>query len=266
MDIESHGHYSIVETNEDQIIVSGNPRTLNQVDVSQRNQLPSVSDVWAAVNICGSYCPSTSGSDKYASANEMSLGHLQFIKEQLVRMIDLETDRQDKKDMLCRQPDEMFFFGSYPTQDRDEQIQSLVKGRGSSPYHQEQKKRLLYIQPVANRMVEAAPFSQQFREQTHLSHPLDLRKNRLYNFYMHQNIPASHSHLNGALSQNWYPGERGGHGGSSAIEGSGAICLNLGTSSVSKSGQNLHSIVTECKELGRGATNDSIQQFIQSED
>lgn len=74
----------------------------------------------------------------------------------------------------------------------------------------------------------------------------------------------SNSHLNGALSQIRCPGESGGHGGSSAIEG--AIGLNHGTSSVSKSGQSLHSIVTECKELRRGATNDSMKRFIQSED
>ncbi|KAL2552643.1 hypothetical protein Fot_06262 [Forsythia ovata] len=299
MEMESHGHNSVADTNEDPFIVSGCPRNQNHVDVSQRDPLPSVSDVWAAVNMCGSYYPSTSESDKYASASEMSLGHLQFIKEQPVRMIDLETDRQDKKDMLYRQPDDMFFFGSYPTQDRDEQIQSLFKGQGNSPYHQEQKTLQLDIQPVANLMMGAAPFSRHFREQTHLSLPLDLRQNRLDDLYMHQNIQGtlysdgdrytfprqehlpvnvhdcvavntvcmsapSQSHLNGALSQNLYPGESEGRGGSSAFEG--AIGLNHSLSSVSKSDQRLHSILTECSELRRGATYDSKQQFIQSED
>ncbi|KAL2532383.1 hypothetical protein Adt_05734 [Abeliophyllum distichum] len=278
---------------------SGCPKNQNHVGVSQRDPLPSVTDVWAAVNMCGSYYPSTSESDKYASASEMSLGHSQFIKEQPVRLIGLETDMQDKKDMLYRQPDDMFFFGSYRTQDRDEQIKSLFKGQGSSPYHQEQKKPQLDIQPVANLMMEAAPFSRHFREQSHLSLPLDLRQNRLDDLYMHQNMQGtlysdgdrytfprqehlpvnvhdcvavntvcmsapSQSHLNGALSQNWYPGESEGRGGSSAFEG--AIVLNHSLSSVSKSDQSLHSILTECSELRRGDTYDSKQQFIQSED
>ncbi|CAA2987550.1 Hypothetical predicted protein [Olea europaea subsp. europaea] len=179
MDMEFNGHNSIAETNEDQIIVSGCPENLNQVGVSQRDPLPSVSDVWAAVNMCDSYYPSTSENDKYASTNEMSLGHFQFIKEQPGRMIDLETDMQDKKDMLYKQPDDMFFFGSYPTQGRGEQIQSLSKGQVISPYHQEQKKSQLDIQPVANLMMEAAPLSRHFREQTHLSLPLGQRQNKI---------------------------------------------------------------------------------------
>lgn len=289
MEMESHGDSGSAK-HEDPPIVSGYSGNINHVDIPLRqgDPLSSSSDVWPVGDVHGSYYQSTAPNTGFASAQELSIGHPQFIQEQAVRMLDLETDRQDKdagKNMLHRQTDDMSFFSSYSNQDRSELLHSLFKGQSNLSYHQPQKHPGLGFQPGNDMVMEAAQFPGHFREHVHPSVPLDLRQKRLNDFYMLQNIqesmysggrfamprqedlpvsihdwatvnsvrmPApSQPHLNsGELSQNWYTGENGNRDGWPSLEPVG-VSHSLNTGSTSD--QTLFSVLSECNELPRAS-------------
>ncbi|KAK6155336.1 hypothetical protein DH2020_009584 [Rehmannia glutinosa] len=284
IEMESHGDNASVKTDEDPSIVSEYPG----------DPLPSSSDVWPVGDVHGSYYQSTATNAGYASAQELSIGTTQFIPEQAVRLIGLETNRQDKdagKEMLHRQTDDMSFFSSYPNQDRNELLHSFFKGQQSNlPYHHQPKHSGLEFQPGNDLMVDAGQFPGHFREQIHPSSlPLDLRQKRLNDLYTHhQNIQESmysggrfamprqedlpvnihdwatvnsarmpvppQPHLN---SQNWYnTGDSGTRDGWPSLEvGVGA---NHNLSSVRNSDQTLFSVLSECSELAPRASYDTI--------
>ncbi|KAK4392819.1 hypothetical protein Sango_1752700 [Sesamum angolense] len=285
------------KTDEDPPTVSEYPGNMNHVDipVSQGDSLPSASDVWPAGDVHGSYYQSTAINAGYASAQELSIGHPQFIQDQTVRILDMQTQRQDKyagKNMLHRQPDDISFFSSYSNQDRGELLQSLFKGQGNLSYHNQQKQSGIEFQP-AHDLMEAGQFPGHFREQVHPPLSLDVRQKRINDLYMHQNIqesiysgsrfamprqdhlpvnihdwatvntvrmpvpPQSQSHLNsGELSQSWYTGENGTRDGWPSFEV--AVGVNHSLSSGSNSDQTLFSVLSECSELRPRASYDSM--------
>ncbi|KAL0331804.1 UNVERIFIED_CONTAM: hypothetical protein Scaly_2081900 [Sesamum calycinum] len=286
------------KTDEDPPTVSEYPGNMNHVDipVSQGDSLPSASDVWPAGDVHGSYYQSTAINAGYASAQELSIGHPQFIQDQTVRILDMQTQRQDKdagKNMLHRQPDDISFFSSYSNQDRGELLQSLFKGQGNLSYHNQQKQSGIEFQPAHDLMMEAGQFPGHFREQVHPPLSLDVRQKRINDLYMHQNIqesiysgsrfamprqdhlpvnihdwatvntvrmpvpPQSQSHLNsGELSQSWYTGENGTRDGWPSFEV--AVGVNHSLSSGSNSDQTLFSVLSECSELRPRASYDSM--------
>ncbi|KAL0344196.1 UNVERIFIED_CONTAM: hypothetical protein Sangu_1307000 [Sesamum angustifolium] len=286
------------KTDEDPPTVSEYPGNMNHVDipVSQGDSLPSASDVWPAGDVHGSYYQSTAINAGYASAQELSIGHPQFIQDQTVRILDMQTQRQDKdagKNMLHRQPDDISFFSSYSNQDRSELLQSLFKGQGNLSYHNQQKQSGIEFQPAHDLMMEAGQFPGHFREQVHPPLSLDVRQKRINDLYMHQNIqesiysgsrfamprqdhlpvnihdwatvntvrmpvpPQSQSHLNsGELSQSWYTGENGTRDGWPSFEV--AVGVNHSLSSGSNSDQTLFSVLSECSELRPRASYDSM--------
>ncbi|KAK4417958.1 hypothetical protein Salat_2208500 [Sesamum alatum] len=292
MDCDNAG----AKSDEDTPTVSEYPGNLNHVDipVSQGVSLPSASDVWPAGDVHGSYYQSTAINAGYASAQELSIGHPQFIQEQTVRMLDMQTQRQDKdagKNMLPRQPDDIPFFSSYSNQDRGELLQSFFKGQGNLSYHNQQKHSGIEFQPAHDLMMEASQYPGHSREQVHLPLPLDFRQKRLNDLYMHQNIQESiysgsrfamprqehlpfnihewqtvntvrmpvppQSHLSsGELSQSWYTGENGTRDGWPSFEV--AVGVNHSLSSGSNSDQTLFSVLSECSELRPRASYDSM--------
>ncbi|CAA2991758.1 Hypothetical predicted protein [Olea europaea subsp. europaea] len=287
IEMESFGNDVIAKTDEVPSIMSEYPGNRNHVDVpvSQQDPHPTTRNVWTAGNMHGSYYCSTSASDEYASAGELSLGHPQFVEEQPVQMIDLEAMRRNQdvgKNSLHRQPDDVSFFTSYPNKARNELLQSFFKNQGSLPSHQEQKQLGLDFRPAPNLMMEGGQSSGHFREQVYPSLTLDPRQKRLNDLYLPQNIQESvycdggrysmpkqehltvniHdwaplSHMNGDLSQNWFQSEHGwsmGAGGGTHGIGSG-----------SNSDQTLYCVVSECNELRPSATYDpvgSAERFI----
>ncbi|KAI3457768.1 hypothetical protein Pfo_014431 [Paulownia fortunei] len=296
MEMESRGDNTSAKTDEDPSIVSEYPGNLNHVNipVSQGDPLPSSSDVWPVGDVHSSYYQSTATNAGYASAQELSIGNPQFIQEQAVRLLDLETDRQDKdagKDMLHRQTDDMSFFSSYSNQDRNELLHSFFKGQSNLSYHHQQKHSGLEFQPGNDLMMEAGQFTGHFREQVHPSLPLDPRQKRMNDLYMHQNIQESmysggrfamprqedlpvnihdwatvnslrmpvpsQPHLNsGDLNQNWYTGENGTRDGWPSLEV--AVGVNHSLSSGSNSDQTLFSVLSECNELPPRASYDAM--------
>ncbi|CAI9777225.1 unnamed protein product [Fraxinus pennsylvanica] len=290
MEMESLGNDLIAKTDEVPSIMSEYPGNLNHVDVpvSQQDPHPTTRNVWTAGNMHGSYYCSTSASDEYASAGELSLGHPQFIEEQPVQMIDLEATRGKDvgKNPLHRQTDDVSFFTSYPNKARNELLQSFFKNQGSLPSHHEQKQLGLDFRPAPNLMMEGGQFSGHFREQVYPSLALDPGQKRLNDLYLHQNIQESvfsdagrysmqkqenltvniHdwaplSHMNGELSQNWFQSEHGVGGGWSM----GAVSGTHSVGSGSNSDQTLYSVVSKCNELRPSATYDpmgSAERFI----
>lgn len=240
---------------EDPQIVSGYSRNVNHIDIplSQGNPLPSSSNVWSVGDVHGSYYQSTTPNVGYTSAQELSIGHPQFIQEA-------------GKNLLHRQTDEMPFFSSYSNQDRSELLHSLFKGQNNLSYHQPQKHSSLEFQPVNDLVLEAPQFPIHFREHVHPSLPLDLRPKRLNDLYMHQNVHESiysgglpvnvhewstvntvrmpaqpQPHLNsGELSQHW--------AGWAPLE---PVAVNHSLNSGSHSDQTLFSVLSECNELPR---------------
>ncbi|KAL2529317.1 hypothetical protein Fot_21918 [Forsythia ovata] len=287
MEMESIGNDVIAKTDEVPSIMSEYPGNSNHVDipVSQQDPHPSTRNVWTAGNMHGSYYCSTSASAEYASAGELSLGHPQFIEEQPVQVIDLEATRRDKdvgKNMLHRQPDDVSFFTSYPNKARNDLLQSFFKNQGSLPSHHEQKQSGLDFRPAPNLIMEGGQFSGHFREQVYPSLTLDPRQKRLNDLYLHQNIQESMysdggrfsipkqehltvnihdwapplSHMNGELSQNWFPSAHGVGGGWSMGVGGGTHSIGSG----SNTDQTLYSVVSECNELRPIATYDPVDR------
>lgn len=199
MEMECRGNDASGTTDEDTQVGSEYPGNLNHVDitVSQGGHLPSSSAIWPVGDVHDSYYQPTSANAGYASAaQELSIGNPHFIQEQAVQLLDLETDRQDKKDILHRQTEDMSFFSSYPNQDRNEVFHHFFKGQSNVAYHQQQKQLGLEFQPGNNHslmMESAGQFSGHFREQVqvHPSLPLDMRQKSLNDIYVHQNIHES---------------------------------------------------------------------------
>ncbi|PIN24228.1 hypothetical protein CDL12_03049 [Handroanthus impetiginosus] len=296
MKIESRGNDVCAKTGEDPPIVPECSGNLNQVDipVSQGVPLPSASDVWPVGDVHGSYYQSTATNAGYASGQQLSIGHQQFIQEQTVQMLDSETNRQGKdagKDLLHRQPDDMSFFSSYPIQDRNELLQTFFKDQSNLSYHHQQKHPGLEFQTGNDLLMEAGQFPGHFREQVHPSLPLDLRQKRLNDLYMHQNIqesmysggrftiprqedlpvnihdwanvssirmpvPSQHQLSSGELGQNWYTGENGNRGGWPSLDV--AVGVNHSFSSGSNTDQTLFSVLSECNELRPRASYDAM--------
>ncbi|KAI3463153.1 hypothetical protein Pfo_019816 [Paulownia fortunei] len=283
-EIESHGSSASAKADEDPPIVSeysGNQNNLH-IPVSQGHLLPSASDVWSAGDVHVSIYHSTATSDGFASTQELSLGHPQFIQKERAQILDLERDRQDEdaqKDMLHRQSDDMSFFSSYTNQDRNELLQSFFKDQSSLSFHLEQKHSGLEFQPGNDLIMEAGQFPGHMEDHIHPSLPLDLRQKRLNDLYMRENfqenmysdgsqytmprqehlpvnvhdwatanticVPAPSQPLlnSGELSQNWYMGENGAQDGWPCFEGTVGI---HSLSSGSNSDLTLFRLLSEC--------------------
>ncbi|KAI3463151.1 hypothetical protein Pfo_019814 [Paulownia fortunei] len=305
MEIESHDSSASAKADEGPPIVSeysGNQNNLH-IPVSQGHPLPSASDVWSAGDVHVSIYHSTATSDGFASTQELSLGHPQFIQEERAQILDLERDRQDEdaqKDMLHRQSDDMSFFSSYSNQDRNELLQSFFKDQSSLSLHLEQKHSGLEFQPGNDLIMEAGQFPGHMGDHIHPSLPLDLRQKRLNDLYMHENFQESmysdggqytmprQEHLpvnvhdwatantirvsapsqrllnSGELSQNWYMGDNGARDGWPCFEGAVGI---HSLSSGSNSDQTLFSLLSECNEGRTGSSYDSMgstERFVQA--
>ncbi|XP_073118932.1 uncharacterized protein [Henckelia pumila] len=273
---------------------TGNVSRAN-IPVDQRVPPTSASDVWPTGDARGSYFQSAA----YSSSQELKLGRAQLIQEQSLRILDMETDRQDKdagKDMLPRRSDHTSFFNSYSNQDQSESL-SFFKGHNSLSYHHEQKHLGVDFQR-ANDLMDAGQFDGHLTEQVHPSLHLYPKPKRLNDFYMHQtlqdsmysdgsrfNMPrqeqvpvnihdwaavnsvsmtaTSQPHLNSVeVNQNWYSGESGAQDVWAPYE-SGVHSFSGGRNS----DQSLFSVLTECNEL-RPAANyvpmSSSERFIQA--
>ncbi|KAG8385031.1 hypothetical protein BUALT_Bualt04G0180600 [Buddleja alternifolia] len=286
MEMESHCNSASVKADENPPVVSKYPGNLNHVDipVCEGDQLPCGSGVWAGGDVHGSYYRSSATNAGYASNEELPIGHQQFIQEQPVGMLDLETDTQDKdagKVMLHRQSEDLSFFSPYANQDRSELLQSLFKGQSSLSYHHQQQRHSgLEFQPGNSVMMEAGQFSGHLREQAQPSVPLDLRQKRLNDVYMQESMysggrygmpindwatvnsvrmpaPPLPNLNSGELGHNnWYTGETRDGWPSFVNHSSG-----------NNSDQTLFSVLSECNELRHGAGYDSMgsteQRFIQ---
>ncbi|KAL9162793.1 hypothetical protein ABFS82_06G000900 [Erythranthe guttata] len=284
IEMESHNNNASGKTDEDTPIESEYSGNLNRVDihVSQGTPLPSSCDIWPLSDVHDSYYQSTATNARYASAQELSIRNPQFIQEQAVQLLDMETGRQDKstgKDFLhSRQSDDMSFFSSYPNQERNELLHSFFKDQGNPPYHHQQKHLGLEFQAGNEVMMEGAgQFSGHFREQVHpsLAPP---HKSLLNDIYMHQNIHINESMYPGGrfvmsrqeelpvnihdwatsvrmpipsvqsqLSQNnWYAGGENGWPLQVANHNNNSM---MGSSRGRNLDQSLFSVLTECNEL-----------------
>lgn len=281
--------------------VSEYSERLNNKDapLNQGGPLASANDVWPVASMPSPFS-STPMNNEYSASEELPLSHPQVMDGQAAHLVNLEVHSSENdigKDRLHRQSNSVSFFNSYP-HDRNELYQPFLKSNAGS-VHNEPKQSSLTFQSGANLMVESGQFSGHFKEQVHASLPLVLKHTGLNELYMHQNVheneysdggtysfprqenlhvamqdwdmnavrmPAPQSHLNGGdLGQNWFSGENRAHGGWSSLES------GVGPSQAIRSGnasdQSLFSVLTECNELCRGSSYDTVgstERFMQS--
>ncbi|KAL3813942.1 hypothetical protein ACJIZ3_015210 [Penstemon smallii] len=232
-----------------------NPR-INSTDVNTSSAIVSgFSGNLSHVDIPlhGSYYQSSAANNGYASTQELSLEHPQFIPpEQPVQMLDHRQDKDSGR--------ELSFFNSNTNQDQNELLQSLMRVRSSSlPYHHEQRHTGLHFQPRNDHLLIDA----------HQSLPLDIRQKRLNDLYMQQHNIQENIYSDGGrfatmstrhdhhlpvnihnfapiqpqgLSQNWYTSENGARDVWPPFEG-------VNHNSRSSSDQTLFSVLNECNEL-----------------
>ncbi|XP_051140241.1 uncharacterized protein LOC127257816 [Andrographis paniculata] len=291
MKIESNCDNTSAKTNGDPPMLSQYSGILNNVDipVNQGVLLPSVCDVWPVLDVRGSYNEATAANAGYMPSQELAIGHPQFLQE---RFLDLENNSRGKdagNEMLHRLPEDIPFFSSYSTQDRNELLQSFFKGQSNNmSYHHQQKQAGLDFQPGTDLILEEGPFTE-FRDQHHPSIPLDPRQKRPTDVYINQNIQEtvysgghfavprqeelpvnihdwgsasgtkasmvapSQSHVSsGELNSNWCTGENGW----SSFE----IAVGVGHNFVSgsSSDQTLFSVISECNELRPQASSELV--------
>ncbi|KAL8127385.1 uncharacterized protein LOC141721352 isoform X3 [Apium graveolens] len=168
------------------------------VPCSQETPLSVACDVWPAVSMSNAYYNSTHVSHDYASANELSNGHSQILKEHPTQLLNLKSDMHEVnlgKELSGRQSNDIF-SSSYPNQVQNQQFELFSKGLGTVQYLHEQKPRMLDVQPVANMMIDNSQLVGNFTEQLHPSMALDLGRNRLMDPFIHESIQES-MYLNG---------------------------------------------------------------------
>ncbi|XP_031094302.1 uncharacterized protein LOC115998785 [Ipomoea triloba] len=283
--------------------VSEYSERLNNKDapLNQGGPLASADHVWPVANMPGPFS-STPMDNEYSASEELPLSHPQVMDGQAAHLVNLDVHSSENdvgKARLHRQSNSVSFFNSY-SHDRNELFQPFLKSNAGS-VHNETKQSSLAFQSGDNLMVESGQFSGHFKEQVHAPLPLVLKHTGLNDLYMHQNVhgneytdggtysfprqenlhvggmqdwdmnavrmPAPQSHLNGGdLGQSWFSGENRAHGGWSGLES--GVGPSQGIRSGNASDQSLFSVLTECNELCRGSSYDTVvgstERFMQS--
>ncbi|KAL6136011.1 hypothetical protein ACLB2K_061313 [Fragaria x ananassa] len=248
--------------------------------VSQEAHLCSSGDAWKAVSMPLSYYDSTANHE-YASVSELSVTLPQVNEQHQTHILDLESDfpvGNMGKVLLHRQSDNGS-FSSYPNQDRNELLQSLL----SYPLH---KQAELDFRPPNNVFMGNGQFPVHFQEQQHQSLPLELGQKRENGVYMPQNLTESiysdggrylfprqehhtpvnlqdwnassvqmpgplQSHLSAdTSSQNWFSGDHPVHGGWSGSDAATVTSHNIGSGSTAD--ESLFSVLSHCNQLRSG--------------
>ncbi|KAL0377238.1 UNVERIFIED_CONTAM: hypothetical protein Sradi_3029300 [Sesamum radiatum] len=251
-------HVFIRDHNQKQIAsVDNSPRNTMITPSSPGGFSPSASDVLVGSDVHGFYYQSTAINAGYASAQELSIGHPQFIQEQTVRMLDMQTHRQDKdagKNMLHRQPDDIS-LSSVLTLTKTEV--NFLDTLGSRFIHH-------FLLMLSRRDLMISTCIRTFRRVFILEAVLVcLDRITCPNIHdwatvntVRMPVPPQ-SHLNsGELSQSWYTGENGTRDGWPSFEV--AVGVNHSLSSGSNSDQTLFSVLSECSELRPRASYDSM--------
>ncbi|KAJ7971788.1 Nuclear factor related to kappa-B-binding protein [Quillaja saponaria] len=260
-------------------------RDLNTPDVTVNQGVPlsSGGDVWQAVDMPHSYYESTM-SHGYTSVSGLSIGNPQMNEEQGSRLIDLDSDLHEEetsKELLHRQSDDGS-FSSYPNQERNYLLQSLLKGQGMLAYPQEQRGAGLDFQAQNNVLMQDDQFPGHFKEPLQPSLRLEQEQRQQNEVYMTEHVSQtmysdgstnsiprqdhlsainmrdwavngvrmsapSHSPLNCGelLGQHWFPTDQQVHSGWTGSDVAGLPNQSIG----SGGDQSLFSVLSQCNQL-----------------
>lgn len=279
---------------------SGSSRQVSSANdtICPEDTFPSRGNVWPAVSRPYSFYDSTANAE--FSAGGLPLAHAQINQDQQTHLIDLESDMHAgmRKDLLQRQPNDGSL--NYPSQDRNELLQSLLKGQGITTYlHEEKSTGLNFHAPTNVLMANTGQFPGHFPQQLGPV-SVEQEQKRLNDVFMQQNISENvftdrgryliprhenlqpgnmqnwamnpvrlseplQSHLNGGdmLYQNWSSGEHQVRGGWTGSNGVSIPGQNM--ASVSNGDQSLFGVISNCSQLGSVNPYDSTgssEQFI----
>lgn len=230
---------------------------------SSHDLLPSSSgDVWpGGDNVHGSYYhhhPTSTNSSYNNPPSGQDLLLPQFMHDQGVGIMDPGEDMLSRR----RPQDPPFFASSFPTEDRNELLQSFYKGQNSNvmPYHNQPKHPGLELQPGNNLLMQATQFPRHLKEhhphQVHDPSSLPMDQHNIPEA-VYANPRYSMHHLSGADSsqaQNWFSSSAENNNvwpsSSSSYHSSFSNGNhNINSHNHNSSDQTLFSVLSECNEL-----------------
>lgn len=165
-------------------------RIMNSQDdpISEGAPFSSDGHAWQAVEMPHSYYDSPVTHDY--TANGLSLVNPQVNEDKQTLMVGPESDLHQEdigKEVLHRQSDDGP-LRAYQSQDRIDLLQSLIKGKGVSSYHHEQKSVGLNFQTSNNVKMGDGQFSSHFKEPLQTSLTLDQGQRQASEVYVPENM------------------------------------------------------------------------------
>ncbi|RAL47998.1 hypothetical protein DM860_016199 [Cuscuta australis] len=261
--------------------------SLNKDALNQGSPLSSNNSIWPVTSMPRGVFKATSMNDEYrASVELLPLSHPQVMDDRASHFVEgLSCKKEIGKERLHGESNNVSFIGSYHD-DRSDGLQSFIEGDSPGSVHNKQEHSSLTFHPrSANLIAEPSQFSGS----------LVLRQGEHSDLYMqHQDVlgneysvggtypfPRRHGNLNVAmpdwdmnsirmpaaqisnpngcgdvlLGQNWFSGENRERGVWSSLESrvGQSQCTNGNASD-----QSLFSVVSECNELCRGISYDTV--------
>lgn len=173
--------------------ITEHSRIMNSQDdpISKRAPFSSDDHAWQAVETSESYYDSAV-THSY-TANSLSLINPRVNEDKQTHMFSPESDlhlKNTSKELLHSQSGDDP-FSSYPSQDRINLIQSLIKGEGDNPYHREQKRAEVNFQASNNVMLGVGQFPNHMNETLQTSLTLDQGQRRANEVYVPENISSN---------------------------------------------------------------------------